>query len=440
MRLGLWTSVCGFAALLFSGFAGLAQLGAFSIAGLLAAAFTTRYVITHLVPQGSAATGLRLRLAAFAKRAARWLAQPWARALGLAASVLAVLTLVLLPSPWHGDLATLSPVGQLELQREAALRADLGSAAPATLVIITASSEADALERAEAAGTRLESLVDRGVLQGYDSPAKLLPSPRQQLERRAALPDAPTLQANLVAATSDGPLQAARLQSFVQDVQAARGQAVLTRAALQGTPLASALDAMLLNATATRPWRALISVRGTASGIDSAALRAALTDLPAAQVLNVKAELDALYQRYLRQAAWLATLGALAVVALLAFHLRDARRLLALCLPLAAAALIVVAALAAAGVSLGILHLVGLLLVVAIGSNYALFFDHLREHGQNDPDTLASLLLANLTTVLSFGLLALSGITALRSIGQVVAPGACLCLVLCAVFMARRRN
>ena len=32
-----------------------------------------------------------------------------------------------------------------------------------------------------------------------------------------------------------------------------------------------------------------------------------------------------------------------------------------------------------AGVALGILHLVGLLLTVAIGSNYALFFDHLRE-------------------------------------------------------------
>ena len=71
----------------------------------------------------------------------------------------------------------------------------------------------------------------------------------------------------------------------------------------------------------------------------------------------------------------------------------------------------------------------------AIGSNYALFFDHLRERGAPDRDTLASLALANLTTVASFGLLAFSGIPALYPIGQVVAPGALLGLLLSAAFI-----
>ena len=54
--------------------------------------------------------------------------------------------------------------------------------------------------------------------------------------------------------------------------------------------------------------------------------------------------------------------------------------------------------------ALGILHLVGLLLTVAIGSNYALFFDHLAERRsvEADTDTLASLLLA--LTVGLFGI------------------------------------
>jgi predicted exporter len=147
-----------------------------------------------------------------------------------------------------------------------------------------------------------------------------------------------------------------------------------------------------------------------------------------------------MYQRYLREAAWQAALGAAAVLALLALHLRSARRLARVCQPIAAALLLVVAALAVGGVAMGILHLVGLLLVVAIGSNYALFFDHLRQQGRPDPDTLASLLLANLTTVLSFGLLALSSLPALHSIGQVVAPGALLCLVLSAVFIPPARE
>ena len=66
------------------------------------------------------------------------------------------------------------------------------------------------------------------------------------------------------------------------------------------------------------------------------------------------------------------------------------------------AVLLTLGGLALLQVPLGILHLVGLLLVVAVGSNYALFFDQLRETGRADEDTLASLMLANLTTVVSF--------------------------------------
>jgi predicted exporter len=115
--------------------------------------------------------------------------------------------------------------------------------------------------------------------------------------------------------------------------------------------------------------------------------------------------------------------------------LRSAHRLGDVAMPIAAATLVVLAALTLAGGALGILHLVGLLLTVAIGSNYALFFDHLRERGEVDADTLASLLLANLTTVASFGLLASSPIPVLHAVGIVVAPGAFLCLVFSAAWL-----
>ena len=122
--------------------------------------------------------------------------------------------------------------------------------------------------------------------------------------------------------------------------------------------------------------------------------------------------------------------------------------LLAVCQPLVLAVLLSLGALAALGLQLGILHLVGLLLVVAVGSNYALFFDMLREAGLGDEgrrddssdDTLASLLLANLTTVASFGLLAFSSIPVLSAIGVVVAPGALLALVLAATFAPRAKT
>jgi predicted exporter len=125
---------------------------------------------------------------------------------------------------------------------------------------------------------------------------------------------------------------------------------------------------------------------------------------------------------------------------LLAWHLRSARRLARVLLPLAASVALVLAGLTLSGAALGVLHLIGLLLVVAIGSNYALFFDHLALRGEADVDTLASLLMANLTTVISFGLLATARVPALAAVGMTVAPGALLSLLLAAAFSRRARQ
>ena len=446
VRLGLWTSLCGFAALVFSGFPGLAQLGVFSIAGLTAAALTTRCVFPILAPDGAPGMGLRRHLGHAVGAATAVLPRlRWPLAV---VSVVAAGALWLLPSPWRGDLNSLSPVGAANLKVDADLRADLGANDAGTLVALAAPDEAGALALAEAAGARLDKLVEAGQLQGYDSPARILPSPATQAARREALPDAATLSTRLEQATTDGPLPARRLGGFIDDVQAARGQALLTRAVLQGTPLATALDALLVPGEAGKPWRALLSLQSGESGekgkgADVARLRAALADLPGAQVVNIGSELGALYSRYLHEAILQALLGALAVCVLLLLHLRSWKRLLRIAQPVVAAVLIVLAGLTLSGAALGVLHLVGLLLTVAIGSNYALFFDQIRtdqeRHGRPaDIDTLASLALANLTAVVSFGLLASSGISALQAIGVVVAPGVLLSLVLSAAFIPSR--
>ncbi len=74
IRLGMLTSVCGFASLLPSGFPGLKQLGLYSISGLIAAALVTRYVLPALVPADFAirdVTPLGLRVGRAVARAQR---------------------------------------------------------------------------------------------------------------------------------------------------------------------------------------------------------------------------------------------------------------------------------------------------------------------------------------------------------------------------------
>jgi predicted exporter len=131
----------------------------------------------------------------------------------------------------------------------------------------------------------------------------------------------------------------------------------------------------------------------------------------------------------------------LAVIVLLLFAaLRSAARVARVLAPLAAAVLVVAAYHAVTGTRLSLLHLVGLLLVVAIGSNYALFFDRLAQaRDTSNARTLASLALANVTTVASFGILSQSSIPVLTAIGSTTAIGAFCALAFAAMLVRSDR-
>ena len=432
VRLGLLTSVCGFAALVFSGFPGLAQLGVFSIAGLIAAALATRHGLPMLAPDGATGMGMRRHMARMAGGIVR--ALPKLRWMFVALGIGAIGLLAWQGGElWRANLSSMSPISTASQELDSQLRDDIGASDGGTLVVIQAPDEQAVLRATEVAATRLDALVAQGQLEGFETVTRVLPSIAAQRARLASLPDTDTLRARLAEASQGSPLSAARLQPFITDVEAARDDLPVTRADLADGPLGGVVNALMFE----RPgggWSALIALHPGAN-FDPARLNAALSDLPLVQVVDIMKELDSLYARYLHEAFVQVLLGALAVVLLLAIYLRSRRRLLAVCQPLALAVLLTLGGMAALQVPLGILHLVGLLLIVAVGSNYALFFDQLQVTGRADEDTLASLMLANLTTVVSFGLIAMSDIPALSAIGRVVAPGALLALLLSAAFV-----
>ncbi|QID16469.1 MMPL family transporter [Nitrogeniibacter mangrovi] len=434
IRLGVLTSVFGFGALLVTGFPGLAQVGLFSMTGLVTAVLTTRYVLPALTPARFA-----IRDVSVLGRGLRWLMGRSRRVglLPLVAGALAAATLyVHRDHLWHHELGALSPVPEADQQLDARLRQDLPAPDVRFLVVASAHDADTALARAEGLGKVLDRLAADGRIGGFDSPARFLPSRATQAARIAALPDADTLRTRLAAATADLPLRADKLGPFIDDVAAARHAPALTRASLDGTALALAVDAMLIHHDST--WRALMPVRAVddAHPIDPRAVRAALeaSGVPDAVFVDIKSESERLYAGYLHEARTAAGGGVLAILILLAIALRSPARLLRLALPLLATVLVVIGALSLAGERLTLLHLVGMLLVVAVGSNYALFFDA-GEHGTDGPSlrTLASLVVANLTTLAGFGILALSSVPVLHAIGIVVGPGALLALVFSAL-------
>jgi predicted exporter len=432
LRLGVLTSICGFSAMLLSGFSGLAQLGLFSIAGLVVAASVTRWVLPALIPAGFHGP----RVDALARAATVLLA--WAPKLRLpimgavlvAAGVLAAHR----GSAWSDDLAELGPVTAEEKALDGQLRRDLGAPDVGYLVVVHAADADAALQACERIAPALERSVRQGALAGFESPASALPSRETQRARQAALPPAGELRASLQTALQGLPFRPGLFEPFVAEAEAARTGPALERKALDGTHFALKADALLVQRGAG--WAAMMPLRGVTRP-DEIARELASVPASGAVLLELKRESERMYSDYRREALAHSLLGALAIVVLLSVTLRSAARVFDVLAPLVAAVLVTAAGLLLVGGKLSMFHLVGLLLVVAVGSNYSLFFERQAAAGQDRERTVVSLGFACLSTIIGFGLLAFSRVPLLNAIGSTVAAGAILALVFSAALCRR---
>jgi predicted exporter len=441
--LGVLTSIAGFVALLSSSFPGLAQLGLYSISGLVAAVLVTRFVLPVLTPQQLVLRDLSQAGARLDQGIARAAVLRWP----VAALALAACVVILLHNGniWNRQLSGLNPIPPSERLVDEQLRGDLGGTDTRYIMALVAPDQERALQLAESAGAVLQALVQEQAMAGFSSPATVLPSVALQRARQAALPDAAQARVRLQQALLDLPVRAERLETFLSDLQAARQRAPLQRRDLDGTSAALLVDSMLVprrtDYLVLMPLRPMLD-GPLADNIPLERVHAALRaqGLKDAVVIDMLEESTSLFDGYRHEALWLSGMGCLFIVALLLLSLRSWVRSLRVAAPLACAVLCVTAALLLHGTQLTILHLVGLLLVVAIGSNYALFFDRGAQTGsaQYRQQTQVSLVVANLTTVGSFGLLGLSSVPVLAAIGSTVAPGAFLALVFAAILTRER--
>ncbi len=431
LRVGVLLSICGFSAMLFSGFTGLAQLGLFSIAGLIGAVTTTRFVLPHLLPQGfsvHASTRFSSALMKLVRLA------PRARVALLAVTVLAALFLVLQShSLWNDSLQSMSPVAKESLQLDEQLRRDMGAPDVRYMLVFNGTDQESVLQQGEAVAAILRQQVAQGVLAGFDVPP--LPSRALQRARQHALPDAATARRNLDRALHGLPFRRSIFAPFDREIAAAKRQPLLDRAAMQDSNLGLKLDTFLVQRESG--WMLMLPLRGLK---DAARLEQGIRQAVTKPfvLLDMKRESEQMFHDYRQEAAKNALLGVLAITMLLLVSLRAPRRVLEVLLPLAAAVVAVTTVLVLGGNYLSIFHLIGLLLVVAVGSNYALFFDRRCASPQDRERTVTSLLFANTSTMLGFGLLSFSQSPVLNAIGSTVAMGAVLSLVFSAILIVRQ--
>jgi len=421
--LAVVTATLGLAAMVLSGFPGLAQLGVFAAVGLATAAAATWWLLPRLV--------VAANLAPVATGNPAWLLRVErlrrGRLLGLLPVVLAGGWLLAIGGPlWEGDLANLSPVPAASRALDAELRAALGAPDVGQILILRGVDPEAVLTAQEALVPLLDRLRDEGAIAGAEFAARLLPSAATQSARIAALPDPATLAARLEQARDGLPFRPAAFQPFLDTVAVSRTMAPLrpgdlagsAAPQLAGSPIAARLDPLLFQRDGA--WQGPVVLQGVH---DPALLATAFKGQDAIYV-DMRAELGGILSGYTARAwRWLGW-SALAVLAVLAVGLRDWIRVARVLGSVGAALLVTVAGLTAMGIRLSLIHLVALQLVAGVGLDYALFFARRQLDAEERARTLRTLVTCNGMTLLTFGLLAACQTPLLRDIGVTVAAGA----------------
>lgn len=428
---GVASTCIAYLTFLLSGVDGLQQLAVFTIAGLAAAALSTRLLLPALIdpsPRDAAGSRLLARMWTWLERLPRLPAWGFAAlallALGVAAAAPGAF--------WQNDLSKLTPVPADALAQDARLREALGAPDVRYLIALPAPTSDAALAAAERLQPALDRLVATGKLAGYDIASRYLPSAATQRARQARLPDAAGLQAILDEAVAATPFRGDAFAPFAADIARAKQAPTLTARDLAGTPLATTLDGLLL--TGDDHATALVSLSGIAD-VEAVARVAAAHG---ARLLDLKQASESLVVAYRDRVLLALALAAVLLAATVWIALRTPRRVLRVLAPMALTTLLILAVLRGAGVELTLFHLVGLILAAGLGLDYALFFDHAGDDHADQLRTLHAVIVCSLTTLLVFSLLAASSIPVLRAIGSTVAIGVACNFVL-ALLIVRER-
>lgn len=405
LLLALGTSVLGYAALAVAPMPGLRQIACFSGIGLIAAWGT----VVLLVPRWGGPGGARP-----APRPALWSAAVLRRLHDRPVIVLLCLLGVAIPG-WLGAHFS-DNVQALRMrmpQRDAMehrVRKLLGAADSSEFFLVTANDRQTLLRREHRLGQQLDRLTRRGALGRWRGIVQSVPPKAQQAANYRLLKDK-------VYGPQGAAPEAWRRLGFSQAHIAAREQA-FRQAASRRLTLAE-----WLSSPASQAQRQLWLGRLTRGELGSVVLLGGVHDLaalnalhlPGVRLVDPAADYSAVLATQRRHVS-LFLLAAYALVSLILMAMYGLRGGLATIVPPLAASALAVSALGWTGQPLDLFALFSLLLVLGIGVDYSIF---LREagHEQRSMGAWSAVCMSALTTILSFGLLALSKTPAIHRFG-----------------------
>lgn len=405
LALALLTSVVAYMALGSAPFPGLRQMALFSAVGLVCAFLTVAFWFP-LLDRG---TLRQTRLSTWlAGSLGRW---PSVRNDRRTWMALAVLALFIVPGVLQvrvvDDVRQLqsSPPALVEAQRTAGRL--LGTPSPAQFVLVRGATPDEVLAREEAVKARLGDAIARGDLAGFLSVSDWVPSAARQ-RADAALADRQEI------AVRQGVARA--LGGTIAAPGAKGGDAVLTLDAWLAHPVSGTLRHLWLGREGNG-YASVMLLRGLDKPAVMPGIARAVGEVRGAEWVDRIADLSGLLRHYRVLMSWLLLAGAAGVALLLAWRYgRAGWRAL---LPTLLAAAISVAALGWLHVPLQLFSVLALALLLGVGVDYGIF---LLEH-PGDGVSWTAIVLGAASTLLAFGLLALSSTPALHAFGMTMLTG-----------------
>ncbi|MHC5209620.1 MAG: MMPL family transporter [Planctomycetota bacterium] len=422
--LGAATTVVGFLALLVSSFPGLRELAVFAACGITTALLATWAFLPGLTPAAARAPGPSRAVAAAIDRG---LAAMGRRKAVLVLPVLATLALAVVGLPkvrWNDDVSSLNRLDPDLVAEDEAVRAEVVRYEQRRLVVALGKDEQAALEANDRVARALDAAREAGELGGFRSAARLLPSAARQTALDAAFRDDGTLWPRMAEVLEAAGFVPEAFLPF-RDAIGAPAPEPLTFDDVAGTPLESLV----------RPFRITLDDGvGVVSFVhdlaDPEALARRLDAVDGARLIDIQGVFSRAYAAYRKRMSELLLWGLVAVVLLVVLRHRALRPVVAACVPALLGAAGTIAALALLGVELNFLSLVALLMIVSMGVDYGVFLVEAGGDRAALGATHLAVCVAAVSTVLGFGLLALSEHPSLNSIGLTSGVGVLLCLVL----------
>ncbi|KLU21173.1 membrane protein [Caballeronia mineralivorans PML1(12)] len=439
LMVALTTSLLGYTILTWVPFPALKQIACFAIVGICTAFASVLWLLPALLVRAPKRSPQRV-FAGAARLLATWHALIGGRrAWGVAALLLIVAAPGWLRLTSDDDIHLLIERDPVLMAQEQKVRDAVGVDNSTQFFVVRGETSEIVLERAEALGAKLDGLTGAARLSTWQSVTSFVPSAKRQGEDHTLLSqrvfsDPAALRATLVQAGFRDEVADAWLAAYAKS-----GHAVLTVDSWLAAPWSQPFRHLWLGKMDVAGYAAVVIPQGVTSANEPALIATAHT-LPGVSFVDKAASVSTLFGAYrVDSGIWLA--GALLLVLLLMMVRYRLLGGIVVTLPVLLAVGVTLAVFGYAGVPLNLFNWLALMLVLGVGANYAVF---LREGAARADADLGAVwtgvLLSAATTLLSFGLLAMSAMPALKSFGATLALGIAVSALLAPVGMPSERR